>query len=142
MKTKTVLQLVKAQCAYHDNESNGTRNYCATEETPDHQCIYFYNDADDYYAIRCKYFEECVLPLNKELEAIYWAKIKASESNKELTSKEIKEIKENSGVKFCTKCKSKFKPTSNRQRHCSKCKKENQKNNQKKWIKNKRKNMS
>lgn len=143
MTNKTIQSLVRLQCAYHDNLSNEVKNYCCTEETPDHQCIYYYNDADDYFIIRCKFFEECVLPLDKELEAVYWATIKAEETHQELTHEEIQEIKEqHSDTKPCLKCKGKFKPSSNRQKYCDKCKKENAKTNQSKWLKNKRNNMS
>jgi hypothetical protein len=140
MKQQTIQGLTKEQCAYHENNYNGHLNFCLTGECPDNKCIYFYDSKDDYYFIRCKYFEECVLPLDKQLEAIYYAKIEAEKNKKQLTNKEIEEIKIKNKVTIeCLKCKKEFKPTSNRQKYCNKCKKDNQKDNQKEWIKNKRK---
>jgi hypothetical protein len=142
MKTQTIQGLVKTQCACHDNNCNGRSNYCCTEETPGYECIYFMKNPDNYYIIRCKYFEENVLPLDKQLEAVYYAQIEAEKQKQKLTNKDIEEIKEkNKNTITCAnpKCKKEFKPSSNRQKYCDKCKKENAKNNQKDWVKNKRK---
>jgi hypothetical protein len=86
---KTLLQLVRQECANHDNESHKIKDYCCISKTDDHKCIYVLDENS-----RCGYFEECVLPLDKELEAIYYAEKKAQIENRELSNKERKKIKE------------------------------------------------
>jgi hypothetical protein len=144
-KHQTVQGLVKEECAYHEslNPNNKVSNYCYTGEMPEGECLYFMKNPDNYYIIRCKYFEDCVLPMDSELEAVYYAKIEAENNNKTLSSKDIKKIKEENKVtKTCenVKCQKEFKPSSNRQKFCDKCKKEVVKKKQKEWVKNKREN--
>lgn len=83
---KTVLQLIKEKCANHDNSMNDVKNHCCSRS--DYTCICF-SEEDS----RCAYFETLVLPLEPELEAVYWAKLEAQINNYELTSQEVKEIK-------------------------------------------------
>lgn len=138
MKVKTIQQHVKNECANHDNNFNGYQNYCLTEECPDNKCIYFYDNSDDYYNIRCKYFEECVLPLDKELEIRYWSNLKNELSDKEVRSLENAINKTKKSTVKCGKCGEDFQKKG-KQRLCPKCQLTNRKTAQKKFQKNKNK---
>jgi hypothetical protein len=137
MKTQTIQGLIREQCANHENNFNKNVNFCLTEECPDNKCIYFYDDKDNYYIIRCKYFEECVLPLNKELEIKYWEAIKGNLSEKELTELHNK-ISKNAKSSLICKCGKEFKAKSNRQKVCQDCQKKNRKQYQQKIMKERR----
>lgn len=134
---KTVLQLVREECANHENNFNSHQNYCLTDECPDNKCIYFYDNKDDYYVIRCKYFEEYVLPLNKDLEIKYWETIKDNISEKELKELYIK-IAKNAKSSLVCECGKEFKAKSNRQKLCSDCQKKHRRDSQKKLMREKR----
>jgi hypothetical protein len=100
-------------------------NFCNFElEKTNMRCGYFCDDLRDTY--RCKYFEKCVLPIDKQSEALYYAEREAKKDGRELSLREKKEIKESAG-KQCLKCNKDFIPTSNRQKYCEKCRKEIQK---------------
>lgn len=111
MKIPTIQGLIKEQCAYHDNEAHNVKNHCYTGEMPNNQCIYFYDDKDDWYIIRCKYFEECVLPLNHDLEVKYYEDLKI---DGKIISKDEK-------TKTCECCGKTIKVKTNRQKFCDKC---------------------
>lgn len=138
MKIKTIQHLVKEECAYHENNFNGHQNYCLTEECLDNTCIYFYNDKDNYFDIRCKYFEECVLSLDKELEIRYFESLRDKLNDKELKKLQKTIIKNNKQTIIC-ECGKEFQANSNRQKFCPQCRKERQKLAQKKSMAKRRK---
>lgn len=100
---KTTLQLIKEQCANYDVAMNDIKNHCCIRE--DCQCVYYHDEN-----ARCPYFEKSVLGIDKQLEAVYWAKIQAQSENRELSNQEIKEIKRlNKPDEKQTRTSSKFK---------------------------------
>ena len=73
---------------------------------------------------RCKYFEESVLPLEPELQAVYLAERKAEAGGYELTREHKKRIIEAAKPKVkCNRCGGIFDAESNRQKYCAKCRK-------------------
>lgn len=100
---KTVLQLIKEQCANYDFTMNDIKNHCCIRE--DCQCTYYQDENT-----RCPYFEKSVIGIDKQLEAVYWAKLQATTENRELSINEVKEIKQRSKPEQKrTRSSSKFK---------------------------------
>jgi len=99
--------LVTSECANHFGNLNGTSDYCCLEWTPDHRCVYFLEEDNP----RCRYFEESVLPLDKEIETAYYAERfpEVAISQDDLAT--------------CAKCGKRFAATSNRQKYCQGCRK-------------------
>lgn len=134
---KTVLQLIKEQCANFDVEMNHVRNHCCASESNNYQCGYYKNNKEDEVSknnndkFRCGYFEKSVLPLDKQLEAVYYAQEVAKQEGGELSLKEKKEIiKANKITLTCNICKQEFASNSKRKSKkekviCKKCKKKN-----------------
>jgi len=124
---KTVLQLIKEQCANFDLEANGTKNHCCISESNEYKCGYYYDDKDNKF--RCGYFEQSVLGLDKQLEAVYYAQEVAKQEGVELSLKDKKEImKINKITLTCSVCKQEFMASSKGKNKktkivCKKCKK-------------------
>lgn len=78
--------LIKNECA------NYIGGMCIPLDTPCPQC--------HSYSLLCKYFAECVLPLDKVLHA---------------------EVMGHDGIKRCAVCNRPFRATSNRAKYCSEC---------------------
>lgn len=138
---QTILGMIKSECANYDTEMNNIRNHCcinfSEDKDKEYQCNYYKEDN-----FRCDYFENNVLPLDKQLEAVYYAELEAKANGTEITKTEKKKIiKENTIIAICEKCKMEFKPKSSNKKIklCNKCRKENQrernKNNNKKFRK-------
>lgn len=85
------------------------------------QCVYFQEDNTR----RCTYFEEYVLPLEPETEALYYAELNARARGYELTRYQKKLAVE--AVKLeakCQECGKIFNPKSRRQKLCGLCRKQ------------------
>lgn len=98
-----VKKLIKNECAgyYYEND------YCCSK---DGTCVFF-RETDKL--IKCKYFEEGVLPLDVDLEYEYRVERKMNVGNKTSVKTNIK----------CNRCNLFFEANSNRQVYCEKCKK-------------------
>ncbi|SHF64924.1 hypothetical protein SAMN02745218_02791 [Desulfofundulus australicus DSM 11792] len=102
-----VRSLVKKECANHDAELNGIRHYCCREPAAsDKRCLYFVLDD-----VRCKWFEEAVLPLDSKLEYEYWQVVNPYKVNK---PRDLS--------KQCKMCGKVFSAKSNREVYCDSCK--------------------
>lgn len=111
-----IKMLAKSECANYEVKFNSVKDCCLVKGA----CVFVTNEE----LARCKYFEEAVLPLDPELEAVYFAIHKANASGQELTSKYIRAVREaNKVTKICDRCGKEFKPGNNRQRYCDICKK-------------------
>lgn len=107
-----IKKLIKKECACYFAEQGSINNYCCSV---DGSCLFFM-DNDELPS--CTYFEEGVLPLNKDLEIEYRA-----DHNMKVTEN----IKAKPKVK-CKRCGESFSANSNRQHFCKKCKKVNDRN--------------
>lgn len=122
----SVKRLIRDECACYSEGLNSIKDYCDREDTKDFHCPFFIKSEDN---VRCGYFEEVVLPLNPQLEALYIADHKAKLANYELT-KEDKEqiIEEKSSIAgkvqiHCKKCGKTFQANNYRSQYCDYCKK-------------------
>jgi len=127
-------KLVSKECACYDTSAKGIRyirnipqsiiikDYCDREQDKDYRCLIFKGE-------RCNYFEEIVLPLNPQLEALYKAEHIAEEVGYEFTKEDRENIIETeSSIKgkvkiHCKKCDKIFEADNYRQQYCDKCKK-------------------
>lgn len=98
-----VKKLIKDECAGYYYEDN----YCCSK---DRECIYF---VESDKLVKCKYFEQGVLPLDIDLEYEYRVERKMNVGNKTSIKTNIK----------CGRCNTYFDANSNRQVYCEKCKK-------------------
>jgi hypothetical protein len=114
IRKQNTRKLVADECANYFNDGY----YCCVK---DGKCVYF--DLDDPRD-RCRYFENNVLPLDKDYEAIYRQELiqgKMSEAEKQEIVKAHRE--KNKIRKTCQQCRKIFLAESNRQRFCPDCKK-------------------
>jgi hypothetical protein len=104
---KTIHQLIKDNCVNYDfNGPWGIHHFCCLElEKTKFQCGYFIDELENTY--RCAYLEKCVLPGDKQIEAVYRAEVEARKENRELSVKEKKEIKEKNKIEDKKKMKRK-----------------------------------
>jgi len=102
-----IKSLIKEVCAGYFTEMGSINNYCCTEER---DCVFFRSNKD---LPSCKYFEDGVLHLDKDLEYEY-------RQEREMALVHKTPVKTN--VK-CTRCNQYFKAVSNRQSYCETCKK-------------------
>jgi hypothetical protein len=106
----TPAQLAFRECANYDN-----KNCCVIDK----RCLILTGEK-----ARCKYFEEFVLPLEPELQAVYWEEPKAEAEGYELTREHKRRIIAAAKPKVkCGRCEGIFDAESNRQKYCAKCKK-------------------
>ncbi len=115
---RRVKRLMAEQCVNHANEQNGIHDYCCLERTPGYRCAYVVDDA-----ARCNYFETSVLPVDRELEALYHADRKARADGYDLTRLQVAATLE--PIKrppvTCARCGKSFEAASNRQKYCPSC---------------------
>jgi hypothetical protein len=98
-----IKRLVKSDCAGYFTENN----YCCSK---DGVCVFF-RDNEKFPC--CRYFEEGVLPLDKDLGYEYRQERQMAVVHKTPVKTNVK----------CSRCKLYFKAGSNRQNYCEKCKK-------------------
>ena len=95
----TLLSLIRNECANYFSSLNSIKNYCClTDKT----CVYFSENKP-----RCKYFEEAVLPLDKDLEYKYKQERKLSDSIIQASCKNCSRqfIRKSKKEKYCDECK-------------------------------------
>ena len=135
-RKQTIKQLAKNECANFDLNFNNIGNYYSKEHNPEKKCSFFIDDK----LPKCLYFEKGVLPLNPELEVIYY---KERTEGKELShydkQKVLKDIDDSKNHIECKKCGEDTIVTSNRQKYCEKCSKDIKRERQSKLMQDKRK---
>ena len=110
-----VRSLVVGECPnYQTMGPFGTNNYCFIREKSNHGACVFFSDLE---APRCRYFEEVILPLDKELKEIFCSQTLA---------REIQAGRGRMIRKKCERCPETFLAKSNAQRFCPKCQKWNE----------------
>jgi len=116
-----IKSLIANECAGHDKKAHGISNYCSHEPSDSKQCIYFLEDNTR----RCRYFEEAVLPLEPDLEAVYQAELTARAKGYELTKYQRKLVIDARKLEAtCSVCGKVFNPVSRRQKACPTCQKQ------------------
>jgi len=124
MKTIESIKKLVNGCNHHDKNFNNIKDYCDRESTKSLQCIFFLEDK-----ARCEYFEKAVLPMNPQLEALYWSGHQAKQAGYELTDQDKKQIVEKESpvagkLKIhCKRCKKVFLADNYRSQYCDNCKK-------------------
>lgn len=121
------VMLLRKECANFDN---GT---CLIYEEP----CFVYNDRWSVHdgAMNCDYFNNAVLPLNKDLETSVWNEIdRDDESKRKINAPIVLKYPEKDGkeqeqrdVKRCIACKLLFYPSSDRQARCDTCREQERK---------------
>ncbi|MBC2578747.1 hypothetical protein [Clostridium sp. DJ247] len=99
---------VKKECACYFTEQGSISHYCCNV---DRVCLFFEKEEKE----RCKYFEDCVLNLNADLERGYNAEI-------DIISIKAEEEKPKPRIK-CKRCGKNIEANSNRQEYCESCRK-------------------
>jgi hypothetical protein len=117
---RRVRSLVAELCANYFASYGGHRDYCCTENAPDHKCVYCTSED-----ARCGYFEKSVLPTNPTLQALYLADRRTVLEGGELSRYDKEKIVQAAeGPKVtCARCGNPYTPKSNRQKHCPVCRK-------------------
>lgn len=114
-------RLAVEECANHAREQNSIKDYCCREWTEGYRCVFMLADGG-----RCRYFEESVLGLKPDLEALYWADRQARAEGHELTSLQaeivVQEVAASMAI-TCARCGQSFPARSNRQKYCDRCRK-------------------
>ena len=122
-----VKSLVAGECANHQNEAHGIRNFCwMREKSNNGACVFFSNSEGP----RCRYFEEAVLPLDKDLRAFF---------SREVLKLEMQNVRKRMIRKKCERCSETFMAKSNAQRFCPKCQKPGYRDKARVWDRSKRK---
>lgn len=111
---KTIKQFIRDECANYFSELNTIKDYCCMEKFPNNKCVYF----SDVENPQCYYFEECVLPLDKELEIVYYAQQEKGALSKDEVQTLINSQKIQS---ICARCGKVFYANHNRQKYCELC---------------------
>ena len=116
---RRLLQHAQRECANHLRKGNyGKKDYCLLEPAPDHRCLFAVSED-----ARCRYFEQSVLPLDAELQALYLADREARAHGDALTKERAKKVVAAGRAEAtCTKCQKSYVRTSPRQLHCTACK--------------------
>ena len=112
-----VRSLVSAECANHQTMGPfGTKDYCWMREKSNHGACVFFSDLENP---KCRYFEEAVLPLDKDLKGIF---------SGELLALQIQEGRKRMIRKKCKRlgCSETFLARSNHQDFCPACQKWNE----------------
>ncbi|MDD4564243.1 MAG: hypothetical protein PHE79_01960 [Eubacteriales bacterium] len=99
-----IKSLIKEECAGY--VTGFVNNYCCNH---DEACLYF-GEGD---MLRCKYFEEGVLPLEEDLERQYRQEHNMGAAVGRKAKPKVK----------CERCGELFDANSNRQHYCEKCQK-------------------
>jgi hypothetical protein len=115
---RSIPSRVKALAAseYANHQSSGPagiKNYCWAKEKSNGGVCVFFSDIENP---RCRYFQEAVLPLDKDLKAVF---------SSEVLNLQIQESRKRMIRKKCERpgCDQTFPARSNRQRFCPKCQK-------------------
>ncbi|BDG59914.1 cysteine-rich VLP domain-containing protein [Caldinitratiruptor microaerophilus] len=112
VRTRTVKGLVAEVCA---NFSGPDR--CLPADAP---CRYF--APPEGRLPRCRWFEQAVLPLDPQLEKLYWAERKADAEGRQLSRREREAALAITVLRGqCERCGTAFDRRSNRQRYCPAC---------------------
>lgn len=128
VRTRTVKGLVADVCA---NFSAPDR--CLPADAP---CRYFAPPGGRLP--RCKWFEEAVLPLDPQLEKLYWAERKADAEGRQLSRREREAALAITVLRGqCEKCGNAFDRTSNRQRFCPGCARAAERERKRSWKRRK-----
>jgi hypothetical protein len=68
-----VKSLAASECANHQNSGpSGIKNYCWLKERSNGGVCVFFSDVENP---GCRYFQEAVLPLDKELKAVFSSEV-------------------------------------------------------------------
>jgi hypothetical protein len=111
------LSLAAAECANYLKSANSKKDYCIAEWTEDHRCIFATTDD-----ARCGYFEECVLLLDRELQAMFLADRTARAAGDTIKPDTLRRVGAAAREEIpCLKCGKPFSPRSNRQKVCPSC---------------------
>ena len=121
-----VKSLASSECANHANNLNGIPNHCWAKERSNGVCVFF----SDLENPQCRYFQETVLPIDKELKAIF---------SSEVLSLEIQDGRKKMIRRKCVRCPDFFLAKSNRQQFCPKCQKAGRRNKAREWDRANRK---
>ncbi len=115
-----VRRLVIDLCANHSREQSDVRDYCCLEWTQGNRCVLMLETG-----ARCGYFERSVLPVDRRLEALYWAERRAQAGGYRLTQVQACVALDtlSSPVLTCERCGKQFEAASNRQKYCPPCRK-------------------
>lgn len=111
---KNLKQFIKNECANYCGDLNSTKDYCCLEKFPNNKCIYFTNIEHP----RCAYFEECVLPLDADLQTVYYA---AQEQGKLSKQEMINLINSTKFEVICGRCGKTFYTNNAKQKYCDLC---------------------
>lgn len=117
-RKNTVKKLVKKYCANYDANLNNINHYCCIEHEETNQCSFF---IDKNGVPSCKYFEECILPLDKELQIIYHAEQEKGKLSHYDKKKVLNQIDQEKREIRCERCDKPIKAKSNRQKYCDNC---------------------
>jgi hypothetical protein len=109
-----VKALVAGECANHQGEASGIRDFCWMRAKSNKGVCVFFSDIE---APRCRYFQESVLPGDKELRGIF---------SPETLALQIREDRKRMTPKKCERCPETFLARSGRQRFCPVCQKWNE----------------
>ncbi|UZW12570.1 hypothetical protein OSC52_11960 [Clostridium pasteurianum] len=101
-------RLIRKECSNHFTEQGSINHYCCMI---DGVCLFFENEENK----RCQYFEEGLLPLDGDLERVYYIEIDVKPINAQ-GNKAKPRIK-------CKNCGKNVEANSNRQQYCHICKK-------------------
>jgi hypothetical protein len=109
-----VKSLAASECANHQNSGpSGIKNYCWLKERSNGGVCVFFSDVENP---RCRYFQEAVLPLDKELKAVF---------SSEVLNLQIQEGQRKMIRKKCERCPETFLARSNAQMLCPGCQSRN-----------------
>lgn len=108
---KHLLQFIKDECANYLAGLGKFKTYCCLEKYNNNQCVYFITEENP----RCTYFERCVLPLNPEMELLYYRQLG---NGAVPTSTPVTTV-----TTTCQRCGKSIVVRSRRQKYCDLCKK-------------------
>ncbi len=108
-----VKSLASAECANYQGGSNGIKNCSWMQEKSNHGVCVFFADIENP---RCRYFQESVLPLDKELKGLF---------SPENLALQIRDDRKRMIRKRCEWCPETFLARSNAQILCPGCQKRN-----------------
>lgn len=109
---RPIRKLVRSHCASFSAESNGSCNVCHYGPDDQPRCSFFREDGQypEYLKkglVRCRYFEQHVLPIDPAVELAYWGRHPEGEQGQM--------------VRECCRCGTSFTKRSNRQQYCDQC---------------------
>lgn len=109
--------------------TNEVKNHCWMREKSNRGiCLFFSNSEGP----KCRYFEEVVLPLDKDLKAIF---------SSEILTMEIQDGRKRMIQKKCAHCLETFLAKGNAQRFCPRCQKAAYRDKARQWDRTNRKSL-